>query len=140
VELTRIVAPRPGRIAWAAALVRLVAGAIVFGAGIGKFVDHASEAASFEDFGLPSPSAFAYAIGVVEIVGGLLLLLGLGVRPAALLLAGNYVGAIATAGRTVGGPVHLVLAPLLLASMLALLWTGGGVASLDGFLARRRRS
>lgn len=133
----RIAAPRPGAIGWAAAVARLAAGVIVLVAGIGKFADHASEAAAFDDFGLPSPSAFAYAIGVVEISGGLLLLLGLAVRPAALMLAGNYLGAIATAGRTVGGPVHLVLAPILLATMLALLWAGAGSWSLDGRLARR---
>lgn len=137
-ELRRLLLPRPGRVGRVAAALRVVAGAIVLGAGVGKFADHASEAAAFEDFGLPSPSAFAYAIGVVETAGGLLLLLGLAARPAALMLAGNYAGAIVTAGRTVGGPVHLVLAPALLAAMLVLLWAGAGARSLDGFLARRR--
>jgi len=65
-------------------------------------------------------------------------MLGLFVRPFAFLLACNMIGAIITAGRIEGGPVHLLLAPTLLAATLFLLWAGGGPASLDGRLASRR--
>jgi uncharacterized membrane protein YphA (DoxX/SURF4 family) len=60
------------------------------------------------------------------------------VRPFAFLLACNMIGAIITAGRTEGGPVHLLLTPALLAVTLFLLWAGGGTASLDGRRASRR--
>jgi putative oxidoreductase len=73
---------------------------------------------------------------VVEIVGGLLLLLGLATRPAALMLAGDMVGAIVTAGRVEGGAINLGLAPALLLGMLVLLWIGPGRWALDGRLAR----
>jgi putative oxidoreductase len=41
------------------------------------------------------------------------------------------VGAIATAGVVVGGPIHLGLAPALLVAMLYLLWAGSGPAAID---------
>jgi putative oxidoreductase len=125
--------PRAALFAFA---IRLVSGAIFVIFGIAKFTDHAHEVDSFELYGLPSPSLFAYAVGVVEVVGGALLLAGLLIRPAAALLAGDMVGAIATAGPVEGGAINLVLAPALLAAMLVLLWLGPGRWSLDGRLAR----
>lgn len=46
-------------------------------------------------------------------------------------------GAVLTAGLTVGGPIHLGLAPALLAASLYLLWAGPGAAAVDHRLARR---
>jgi putative oxidoreductase len=124
------------RAALGALAIRLVGGTIFLLFGVYKFTDHAKETASFESYGLPSPSLFAYAIGVVEIAGGLLLLLGLLTRPAALVLAGDMVGAVATAGPTEGGGINLGLAPLLLVWMLVLAWIGPGRWALDERLAR----
>jgi putative oxidoreductase len=104
--------------------------------GVYKFTDHARETESFETYGLPSPSLFAYAIGVLEVAGGLCLLAGFLTRPAAALLAGDMVGAIITAGRVEGGAINLALAPALLIGMLILLWLGPGRWGLDGRLAR----
>jgi putative oxidoreductase len=117
----------------------VVSGTIFVVFGIAKFTDHGRETDSFESYGLPSPSLFAYAIGVVEVVGGVLLLAGLVTRPAAALLAGDMVGAIATAGPVEGGAINLVLAPALLVAMLILLWLGPGRWSVDGRLARSGR-
>lgn len=127
------------RAALAAFAIRVTAGAIFLVFGVYKFTDHGHETDSFETYGLPSPSLFAYAIGVLEIVGGMLLLVGFLARPAAALLAGDMVGAIATAGRVEGGPINLVLAPALLAAMLFLICVGGGRWSLDSRLANRAR-
>ena len=44
--------------------------------GIGKFVNHTSELASFKSYGLPAPEAFVVVIGLIELVGGLLLMTG----------------------------------------------------------------
>ncbi len=63
-----------------------------------------------------------YLVGALEIGGGILLVLGVFTRLVALALAGNFVVAIATAGRIEGGPVHLILAPALLACMVYLTW------------------
>jgi putative oxidoreductase len=109
----------------------VTSGAIFLVFGVYKFTDHGRETDSFETYGLPDPSLFAYAIGVLEVAGGLLLLVGFLTRPAAALLAGDMVGAIATAGRVEGGAINLGLAPALLVAMLFLMWFGAGRWSLD---------
>jgi len=116
--------------------MRVAAGAIFIGFGQSKFAHHGKEVRSFDRYGLPAPEVFTYAIGAVEIVGGLLLVVGLATRLVAPALAGNMVGAIATGGRVDGGFVNLGLAPILLVAMLFLLWAGAGRLSLDEMLAR----
>jgi len=120
-----------------ALLARLAAGAVFVGFGLGKFLRHESERDAFERYEIPFPDTATYLIGGLELIGGMALLLGLFVRPFAFLLACNMIGAIITAGRIEGGPVHL-LAPMLLAATLFLLWAGAGAASLDGRRASRR--
>jgi putative oxidoreductase len=124
-----------GRVALPA---RFVAGAIFLGFSIGKFTRHGAESAALDRYGLPFPDAFTYGVGVVELLGGVMLVLGLGSRIAALALACDMVGAISTAGRVEGGPVHLGLAPTLLVMLLLLLWIGPGDRSLDRRLLTRR--
>jgi len=121
----------------AALAVRLVAGAIFLGFSIGKFARHGAESAALDRYGLSYPDAFTYGVGVVELAGGAMLVLGLGTRIAGLVLAADMAGAIATAGRIEGGPVHLGLAPTLLVMMLLLLWIGPGDRSLDRRLLAR---
>ncbi|PVZ11155.1 DoxX family protein [Actinomycetospora cinnamomea] len=123
-----------GRARYVVAALRIVAGLAFVLTSIGKFTDRAGYTALFESFGLPGSSALVLLVGLVELVGGVLLVLGLGTRLAALALAGNMVGAIATAGVAVGGPIHLGLAPTLLVIMLVLLWAGPGAGSLDARL------
>jgi putative oxidoreductase len=109
---------------------------IVF--GVGKFAAHASELASFRSYGLPAPEAFVYAIGVLEIGGGLLLASGTLTRLAALALAGDMIGAIAVAGIGEGEVVpSLTLAPAMLAAIVYLLWVGPGAPSVDARIVRR---
>jgi putative oxidoreductase len=105
----------------ASSVLRIATGAIIFAFGVPKFADHAHEAASFQRYGLPEPSAFAYAIGVVELVVGALLVLRIATQLAALALAGDMVGAIATAGPVEGGFVNLVLAPALLVAAIVII-------------------
>ena len=76
-------------------------------------------------------------MGGLELIGGLLLILGLATRAAALALGVNMIGAITTTGRVEGGPIHLGLVPALLVAMIFLLWTGGGARSIDAALTRR---
>lgn len=100
-------------IRWGAAIVF-----VVFGAG--KFVNHASELASFRLYGLPAPAAFTDVIGALEIVGGLLLAGGLQVRAATVALAADMVGAIVVSGIGHGEAISLTVAPALLAAMVFL--------------------
>jgi putative oxidoreductase len=112
--------------------VRWASGAVFVLFGIGKFSDHGHEVESFESYGLPSPDAFVYLIGVLEIGGGLLLFAGLATRLVALALAGNMAGAIVVSGIGEGEVLpSLTLAPALLLAMLFLIWTGSGLRSLD---------
>ena len=106
---------------WTAA-IRWSAGAVFVAFGAGKFVNHASELASFRHYALPAPEVFVYAIGALEIVGGLLLASGRLVRLAALALAGDMVGAIVVSGIGRGEDISLSLAPALLVAMIFLVW------------------
>jgi putative oxidoreductase len=139
-ELQTLLATRERPAARWAALVRYGAGAVFVVFGIGKFSDHAHEVASFEAYGLPAPDAFVYLVGGLEIAGGLLLVGGLLTRLVALALAGNMVGAIVVSGIGEGEVLpSLTLAPLLLAAMLFLLWSGPGEPALDGRLLEREQ-
>jgi len=126
-----VAGPTRGPRAIAALAARVVGGGVFVAFGVGKFTQHASEVASFEDYGLPAPDAFVYAIGVVELVGGLLLVLGFLTRPAALVLAGDMVAAVIVSGVALGEVVSLTVAPAELAVCLYLLWTGPGMLALD---------
>lgn len=64
-------------------------------------------------------------MGVVEVLGGLMLLLGVLPRLAALVLAGNMVGALVTAGRIDGGR-EIWLPLILIAGLAAVVVWGGG--------------
>ena len=117
--------------------VHLVAGAIFILGGIAKFAVNGLEVRAFASFGLPAPPAFVVLIGVIEIAGGVLLMMGLFTRPTAVVLAGVMVGAIAFSGIGHGDVVpSLTLAPLLLAATLFLFWVGGD-ARRDPVGARR---
>ena len=64
-----------------------------------------------------------------------MLLLGLGTRLAALILAGDMVGAIVVSGIGEGEAISLTLAPALLLAMAFLIWVGPGGRALDRRLA-----
>jgi putative oxidoreductase len=129
--------PERGPRAIAALIARVAGGAVFVVFGIGKFVNRAHEIDSFRDYDLPSPEVFVVVIGVIEIVCGLLLILGLATRPAALVLAGDMVGAIIVSGIALGEVISLTLAPAELLVCLYLLWTGPGAYALDHRIARR---
>lgn len=111
-------------------VLRLLSGGVFVVFGIGKFVNHASELASFKSYGLPAPEIFVVVIGLVELVGGVLVIIGVFTRAAALVLAADMIGAILVSGIAKGEIVSLTLAPAELVAMLVLLWTGPGATSL----------
>jgi putative oxidoreductase len=126
-----------GRAAIAATVVRIVTGMLFVAVSIGKFTDRSKEVADFHRFGVPMPGLAVSVVGSVELICGTALVLGLLTRLAALLLAADMVGAIVTAGRVVGGGIHLGLAPTLLVAMLFLLWAGPARFALDRRLLTR---
>lgn len=78
-------------------LVRLLVGAVFLSEGIQKFLYPAALGAGrFAKIGIPAPEVMGPFVGVVEIVCGLLLLLGLLTRLAAIPLVVDMLVAIAT--------------------------------------------
>src|SRR5262245_11457149 len=125
--------PPPAR-RWAA-LTRWAAGIIFLVFGVAKFSDHAAEFASFRHYPLPAPEVFVYLAGVIEIGGGLLLIMGLLTRVAQLALPPEMPGAIVVPGLALGELISLPLAPVLLVAMISLIRAGGGPWSLDRHIA-----
>ena len=120
-----------GRAAVATAVLRIAAGTVFVLTALPKFLLHDVELAEFVRYGLPPSSLLVHLVGLLELGGGILLVLGLATRVVALGLALNMVGAVLTAGVRVGGWFHLGVAPALLLAMLYLLWAGSGAWALD---------
>ena len=68
----------------------------------------------------------------------MLLIAGVYTSLAALVLAGDMVGAIIVSGIAKGETVSLTLAPAELAAMLIVLWAGPALSVPDGPVAERR--
>lgn len=99
----------------------------------------ASVANAIESIGLAPGISWAYFIGVLEVVGGILLVLGLGTRLVAVLFAGfMFVGTFFF--HTLFGYFWVrggMEVPLLLTMLaIALMLRGGGEFSLDRKLGR----
>jgi putative oxidoreductase len=138
---TYLAAPRAlstGPVGWALTVSRWASGTVFAAFGAGKFVNHVSEASSFQVYGLPWPSLFTDAIGVLELAGAILLIAGLATRAVALLLAGDMIGAVIVSGLMRGETISLTLAPALLVAMVVLVLLGPGRLSLDAELLARR--
>jgi putative oxidoreductase len=126
-------------------LVRLYWGFQFAQSGWGRLhhLDNATQ--FFASLGLPAPEATVVIISLLEFVGGLLLILGLGTRLTGLVLAGDMIGAYALSdrdafkailtdpGKFYGADPYT----FLFASLLVLIF-GAGKISLDYWLWRRR--
>jgi uncharacterized membrane protein YphA (DoxX/SURF4 family) len=124
-----------GRAARATSVLRIVIGVIFVFFGVLKFVFDEAELAYFVQWGFPDSMLIVYLVGLLEVGAGLLLIVGLATRLAALGLAITMVGAILTAGLTEGGWFHLGFAPAMLLANLYLIWSGSGARALDRRLA-----
>jgi len=74
------IAVRPGTAPGATLLLRMMAGSVFLWEGILKFVYVNQGVGRFTKLGLPLPAVTAHFVGVLEIVGGALLLAGLATR------------------------------------------------------------
>jgi uncharacterized membrane protein YphA (DoxX/SURF4 family) len=139
-------------------LIRLASGVVFLSEGIQKFVyPDALGVGRFVKIGIPAPEVMAPFVGAVETVGGILLLLGLLTRLAALPLLIDMVVAIAStkvpiligrgyfsfakpAGAKTGlwSMLHEARTDLsMLLCSAFLLVVGAGALSLDALLARK---
>jgi putative oxidoreductase len=119
------------------ALIRVCTGAILVPHGVQKlFYGGAASLAgkTLTAWGLPEPLVWAYGIGILECLGGVMLALGLLTRPVALLFVIELLFIVFGVtlhkgwGWTQGGSMYAVF---LLGLCVAILLRGGGQYSLD---------
>lgn len=127
-----------GSAGWLPTVVRLLSGAALVAVSLSKFTRHQQLVESFERYGVPAADISVYVAGVIELVGGVLLVLGLFTRVAALVVVVNMIVATATGGRVERDLYHLGLGPLLLVAAAFLMWSGAGRLSLDTRLFGRQ--
>ena len=96
-------------------------------------------AGGFAGMGIPLPAVMAPAVALTEFIGGAALLVGLLTRVAAVGIALVMVGAIFTAHIQAGffAPGGYEFPLMLLATAIALAFTGAGPVSLDAAVQRR---
>ncbi|HUS15759.1 MAG TPA: DoxX family protein, partial [Chloroflexia bacterium] len=121
-----------GLIGWNDKLILGVIGFIPYGYDklFANNVNFAMGSDFFAALGMPLPEVTAVLVGLLELFGGLALVVGFLTRPIALLLAGSMAVALVTVNNW---PEEL---PLMVACLL-LVWLGGGVLALDSPLGRR---
>ncbi|MGC5650275.1 UNVERIFIED_CONTAM: DoxX family protein [Kocuria sp. CPCC 205316] len=126
-------------------VLRVVLGVTFLLHGWQKFTEWtiAGTQASFAQMGIPAAELAAPVAAVLELVGGLMLLLGLGTRVVAALLALSMLTALVLVHLPAGffaadGGVELVL--LLAAASVLFVLTGAGRWSLDHAVAVKRRA
>ena len=101
--------------------IAILTGLIFFFAGLVKFAFHHWELHAFRSFGLPWPAAMEILAGVVETIGGALLVVRRAVVPVTVVLAGTMVVAIVSSGIGHGDVIpSLTLAPALLIAVVYL--------------------
>ena len=113
-------------------VLRLALGLIFLVHGLLKFLHMAGAVATFTKIGVPLPAVAVPAIAVLEILGGIVLILGpdLAMRVLALLLAIEMLVAILLAKRSSGFVGGYEFEVILLAALLALVLSGPGRPAL----------
>jgi putative oxidoreductase len=142
-------ASRTGIRAWPAStslallVLRLAVGAVFIAHGAQKVFVYGfvGTSGSFADMGVPMAEVAGPVVGLVELIGGILLVIGLATRLVGAALAVNMIVATFLVHFSAGifaaeGGYELTL--LLGASAIALILSGAGRLSLDAALTRRR--
>lgn len=118
-------------------LLRVAFGlALALAHGVGKVPPSERFIGVTAEMGFPLPVVFAWAAGLAELAGGLLLVVGLLTRPAAVL-AGVTMAVAAFVRHAGDAFADRELALLYLAVMVVLAITGAGRYSVDAALRRR---
>lgn len=125
-------------------LARIAVGVVLIAHGAQKFFEWGIDgtATSFGEMGVPAPAASAWAVALIETVGGFALLVGVALPIAGVLLALNMLGALVVAHLGNGlfssdGGFEYVL--VLAVASLALGFNGGRFA-LDRIVGGSRRA
>jgi putative oxidoreductase len=121
-----------------ALILRVFAGlALALAHGIGKMPPSEGFVGVVARMGFPSPEAFAWAAGIAELAGGLLLAIGLLTRPAAIVIAITMLIA-AILGEAGNSFVERERALLFAIIAIYFVLAGPGRYSVDGWFAARR--
>lgn len=139
---TLSLSPMAGLAGLAPLVARVIVGVIMAAHGLQKLLGGPANFGGFLDqLGVPAPMLMAFVVTFVELVGGVLLILGLFSRLAALLLTINLTVAIILVKSGIGliAPsdqpgVGMELDLALIASFLVILFAGPGPVSLDRVL------
>ncbi|MFC4023350.1 DoxX family protein [Oceanobacillus longus] len=125
-------------------ILRIVLGLTFFIHGLDKFQGGISNTVGYFD-SLGIPGFLAYAVALIELIGGIAIILGIGTKFVALLFAVVMVGAIFTAklpagflGNGQGAGYELDLA--LLAISIYLILADRNPLSLDRIIANKKNS
>jgi putative oxidoreductase len=123
-------------------LLRVVYGFLLTQTGQGKLSHLERTTTFFESIAVPFPAFTARAVGLTELLGGALLILGLGTRLAGAALIGVLLGALATAHRDafsegLSGVAGTEPFPFLVA-VVVLVAFGGGRWAVDALVVRWR--
>lgn len=124
---------------WGVTAVRVTMGIILIAAGYAKFAGGIEGfAGSLGQLGFPAPGLLAPLLATWEIVGGLLILVGLGGRWLGLLVIAEFLVAAFVVKLPRAGWDASRIDLMMLAGGLLLLLAGAGKASVDEILMRRR--
>ena len=132
--------------AWGIAVIRIAAGVIILVAALEKY-----SAGGFYGFtrtssglGLPFPELWGVFIPLLELIGGLLILVGLGARWVAFLFVVEYfvTSFLLKAPRQppFGGWDSMRIDLMLWVSAIAIAMVGPGALALESIVARRGRA
>ena len=122
-------------------LARLTVGLVFIGTGWGKLHSIPDVTSFFGDLGIPAPGFSARLTAGTELIGGLLVLLGLGTRLASLPLAFTMVIAIVTAKRASIDSITALVGFEEWSYLVFFIWiavAGAGPLSLDALVTRVR--
>ncbi len=124
---------------WGITAVRLMMGFVLAFSGYLKLAGQAGDVAGFfGQVGIPLPEVMAAFITALELVGGIMLLLGLFTRWLGLLYVCEFIVAAFWVVIPARGLAMGRLELMMLGGAVMLVLAGAGKASLDEMLARRR--
>lgn len=140
--MRRLFAATPTNLDAALLILRVVVGIIFVMHGYQKVFQYgfAGVSAGFGQMGVPLPGVVGPAIALLELLGGIALIVGVATPLVAALLACNMVGAILLVHLKAGFflPEGYEFALSLLGASLALALAGAGRYSVDAALSGRR--
>lgn len=140
--MNRLLTPTPERVDSALLILRVVTGIVMLMHGWQKVFQFgfAGVSQGFAGMGIPLPGIVGPFIALLELIGGIALIIGIFTPVFAALLAADMVGAILFVHLAKGFflPEGYEFALTLLGACLALVLAGAGRYSVDASLARRR--